>query len=220
VDAAYTYGRLSKSLPSASEAAVTLTRRLAGSEAVTLGVHVIRQFDQSDTLTQLTDYRSWGYWGLGGTPNARFSPQVEVHGGMSFAARPIGKGWTVRPGVDASWARYPVGPVTGLHPSLLFSRDDVVTLQARWVNVLDERDRYLTGYALRAGVRPRDGLQLSLGWSEAPESSEGVTMKVRELDAGAALDVGARTTLRLFVSHAKRPAYDRDDVTVGVGRKF
>lgn len=220
LDAGYSQARLSRSLPVATEATASLTRMLPGGSALTAAVDQVRQFGRSDSFIELQAARPFGYLALGATPHANFRPQWSVRGGLSTHLRPLAGGWSGQLGLDAGWARYPVGDVRGLHPSLTLARGEQIALQARWINVLDERRRYRSGYALRGDWRAAPKLRLVAGWSSAPESDQAVTVNVRTVTSGVVLQAGEATTLRLDLAHEKRPSYDRDVVAVGIARRF
>lgn len=220
VDANYANAWLSKGLPGATDATAALSRRLAGGTVLGGSVERVRQFGQTDTYLELQAARSFGYLAVGGTPNATFRPRWAVRGGLTARPRPIGAGWSVQLALDLGWARYPVGDVRAINPSLTLARGERLSLQGRWINVVDETNRYRSGYAVRGVWRVAGPLKLDAGWSEAPESDVGVTVNVRAATAGVALDVAGATTLRLGFTHEIRPAYDRDELAVGLTRRF
>jgi len=219
LDLGATYGDRTKGLSSTriGQAALSRTR-----DGVTVGgsVEHARQFGASDTYLEGLLARRWGYVAVGGTPNADFRPEWAIRAGLVSSARALGGGWNAQLAVDGGHARYPTGGVWSLHPSLTVARGEALSLTARWINVVDETDEYRSGYALRGGWRPVPRLLLQAGWSHAPESSEGVTVRVKAASLGAAFDVSDDLTLRLDGVHEDRPAYDQDLVSVGVTRRF
>ncbi len=220
LDAALSRGRLTGELPDATGGNLSLTRRLAAGQSVTGTVEYVRQFGREDVYVEAV--RAWrlGYVAVGGAADADFRPELAVRAGVSAPAFDLAGGWKGEVGADASWARYPVGPVRGLHPYAAVSRGDDLRLQARWINVLDERDQHRSGYSLSLAWRPATGVGLSLGWADAPESSLGVTTQAEVLTAGVSFDLDATTTLRLGAGHERRPAYGRSDLTLAVTRRF
>lgn len=219
LDAAYAPGFLGKGLPEAHVADLGLTRSFAGRRAIGISVEAARQFGRTDVYSELLGAAPFGYLAAGGTPNARFRPRWEVRGGL-YGSAWRGGAWAVQPVVEATWARYRVGDVRSLSAGLEVGRGDDLALGGRLIGVRDERGRDKAGYSLRAQARVAPPLSLIAGWADAPESSEGFTVRARTATVGAAWDVSARTTLRLTAAHEMRSAYDRDDVAVAVTRTF
>lgn len=219
LDVGATYGDRSKGLSSTKIGQAALSRT---KDSLTLGgsIEHARQFGATDTYLEGLVASRFGYIAVGGTPNAQFRPEWAVRAGLVSTSRPLGAGWSAQLAVDGGHARYPTGGVWSLHPSLTVARGEALSLTARWINVIDETDEYRTGYALRGGWRPVPRLLLSAGWSHAPESSEGVTVRVKAASLGVAYDVSDDLTLRLDGVHEDRPAYDQDLVSLGVTRRF
>lgn len=219
LDLGATYGERTQGLSSTRIGQAALSRTQDG---LTVGgsVEHARQFGASDTYLEGLVASRRGYVAVGGTPNADFRPEWAIRAGLVSAARSIGDGWSAQVAVDGGHAHYPSGGVWSLHPSLTVARGETLSVTARWINVIDETDEYRSGYALRGGWRPAPRLLLQAGWSHAPESSEGVTVRVKAVSLGAAFDVSDDLTLRLDGVHEDRPAYDQDLVSVGVTRRF
>lgn len=219
LDVGATYGDRSNGLSSTRIGQAALSRTEGG---LTLGgsVEHARQFGRSDTYLEGLVAGRRGYVAVGGTPDADFRPKWAVRAGLASGSRPVGDGWGASVAVDGGHARYVTGGVWSLHPSLTLARGEQLSLAARWINVIDETDEYRSGYALRGGWRPAPRLLLSAGWSHAPESSEGVTQRVKAASLGAAFDVSDDLTLRIDGVHEDRRAYDQDLVSVGVTRRF
>jgi len=219
LDLAYTHGSLSDDLPDAYTGFVSLAHRFAGGRTVGLSLENTRQFGETDTYAELTVAAQRAYLALGGAPDADFRPEFAIRGG-AYADPLAWGGWKAQFLVDAGWARYAAGHVRTLTPGLDLSDEDRFNARLRWINVVDETDAYRTGYSLHGDWRAADRLSLFTGWADAPESSEGRTVRVKTLSGGVALDVDPITTFRLGVAHAMRSAYDRDDVTLSVTRRF
>lgn len=219
LDAGATYGDRTRGLSSTRIGNLALSRTRGG---LTLGgaLEHARQFGAADTYVEGLVANRAGYLAVGGTPKADFRPKVAVRAGAATRPKPFGDGWGASLGLDGGYARYAVGDVWSLHPSLTLSRGEAVSLTARWINVVDEADEHRAGYALRAAWRPAAPLQLSGGWSNAPESSEGVTVRVKAVALGLAFDVSDDLTLRLDGVREDRAAYDQDLVSLGFTRRF
>lgn len=220
VDLTYTHGRLGKGLPDSQETTAAVTRRFGNGLVVGGALDRVRQFGRSDTYQELTLANRRAYVAVGGTSNAHFRPQWAVRGGVYGDPLTWG-GWTVQPLVDAGWSRYPLGDVRSVTPGLDVAHGQTLLVGLRWINVVDEADKYLGGYSLRGQWRPAGSpIALEGGWSDAPESNEGATVRVKTSSVGLAWDLTPDFTLRLTGNHQARRAYDRDDVTFGVTRRF
>jgi YaiO family outer membrane protein len=200
-------------------ASVGLSRRLDGGRALSVAVEQSRQFGLEDTYLEAGVAARRGYLAVGGTPEADYRPEWQVRGGWTGEGRALGGGWTASLSADASWARYASGEVRSLQPGLTFGKGDGF-LHLRWINTLDERDDYRSGYSVRGVYAATPDLRLSAGWADAPESSQGVTVDVRAVTAGVAIDLDRDTTVRLDGTHERRSAYDRTELAVAVSRRF
>jgi len=223
VDLAYGRSRLTRGLPDWKAASVAISRRFDRT-AVAADVEHTRRFGRGDTYFEALGSRSFGrtgdaYVAVGGAPNADHRAKAAIRAGLSNEVVAAGP-WRVRLGADAAWSRFPVGDVRGVQPHLSVSHGDKLTLSVRGVGVVDERDEFRAGYVLRAEAALAGRLRVSAGWADAPESSDGVTVKVRAVSGGGALDLDERTSLRLDVTHEMRDAYDRDEIAVGLTRRF
>lgn len=201
------------------DATVFIGRTFRGDRYVTGGLERIRQFGATDNYLQAQAGARAGYLTLGGTANAHFRPRWSLGGGLFGPVWSLGRGWSAQLAADTSFARYPVGNVRSVQPSLTLAHSGL-SLSARWHNTWDETDRYRTGYALRGAWRPIGPLEMSLGYAAAPESTEGRTIAVRAVVAGLAVDVLSVTTLRVNLSRERRAAYDLDQVTLGLTQRF
>lgn len=220
LDAAVSGAELSGGLPSERGGSIALTRAFGGGRFSTASLEHRRRFGREDTYGEVILGGRLGYLGFGATPEADFRPEWTVRAGLSAPPRALADGWSAGLGLDAAWARYPVGDVRTLTPLLTLSKGEALTLTGRWINVIDERDEHRAGYSLRAAWRAAPRLQVSAGWADAPESSDGATVQVRAVTLGLGYDVGPRTTLRMDAAREERAAYDRDELTVGVTRRF
>lgn len=219
LDATAIYGERSKGLNATNSGLLALSRKRG---ETTLGgqVEQVRQFGASDTYVEGLVTGRIGYIALGGTPSADFRPEWSVRAGTQSPAWTVGGTWSAYVAADGVYSRYPVGSVWGLHPSMTLARGEDVTLTVRWINVVDEANQYRSGYALRAVVRAAPGVMLSAGWAAAPESSEGVTTRVKTASLGAAFDVSKGLTLRVDGAREDRPAYKHDVISVGFTRTW
>lgn len=223
IDLSYAESRLSRGLGRWTLASASLSRSSGSGASVALRAERTERFGDVDTYLEAGVSRASGstelHAAFGGAPNADYRPEVAVSAGglRSYSARGA---WTIRAGADAAWSRFGVGDVRSVQPLLVLNRGGRFDLALRGVATLDERDELRTGYAVRAGWRPAPRLRLELGWADAPESSEGVTIPVTGLSASIQVDVGIANSLRADALHEDRGVYSRDEVSVSLAHRF
>ena len=200
------------------EAAVSLTHR-AGDTWIGGGIEYAQRFGDSDLFGEVRLARAWGSgsWGLalGGAPNARFKP--ESSGRVEFATSQQ-QDWAL----DGSltFARYNAGWIDrlGLRATHALHDDFKASVQA--IVVRDEADELLTGYAVGASWQPQGRPDFTMTWTDAPESSEGVTVIVRSLGLGIGLDVAPNLRVRVGALQEQRDVFDRFELSLSVARTF
>lgn len=220
LDGGVSYSNLSQGLPSWTETRMSASRRLDERWSVGGGVEATRRFDNTDIYFEARLERrhegGYVYAVVGGAPDADYRPEIGAVVGGEWRVAPMLSGT-----VDASAARYRSGVVTGLHPgAVLHLMDDRLLLSGRWINVWDERDEYRSGYAVGALWQATDRLALRLGHSDAPETSDGVTVDVVSWSLGAEIALDDRLALRLGGLVEDRDAYDRQEISLGFGWRF
>jgi len=220
LDASYSAARLSRGLPGDRDAVVALGRSFAGGGAASVMVERLRRLGLDDTYGELQVASRRGYLVLGGASRPYLRPRWTVRGGVTGLARPLDRRWALQFGAELTWSRYPVGDVRAISPTVTLSAGEALSLSARWINLVDERNDYRSGYALRGAWRAARRLRLQAGWADAPESSDGVTQPVRTASLGAAFELDRKTTLRLDGAHEHRRAYDRDELGLSVMHRF
>lgn len=222
VDAGASYSHLSAGLEPWRGAWLYAGRRLEGG-SVTLGAEHTDRFGRSDLYVEgraSRDFDGWAaYVAAGGTPDADHRPEVALKAGAQLGARDIGGGWAIHPELDASWARYATGDVKSLIPGL-FLEHERLSLTGRLIATWDEFDEFRSGYGVSGELRVADRWRLYAGWADAPESDSGVTIDVRALSLGVGVDLDDRIAVRLDGTKEDRGAYDRDEIAVGLTRRF
>lgn len=223
LDVAHARSELSDGLGHWSATSVSLGRR-QGRDTVVASLDRTSRFGREDVYVEALGARSFGggrdaWIALGGAPDADYRAKVALRGGGSTRVGPEGAA-TTRIGLDGAWARYRVGDVRGLQPYATWTLADRAALTARAYMTLDERDDLRAGYAFRADWSVRGDLRLSAGWADAPESSDGRTVKVKAASIGAAVDLGTALTVQLGYTRETRQAYDRDEVALALTKRF
>ena len=111
--------------------------------------------------------------------------------------------------------------MTGLHPGLRASLPgDRIVLSGRWINVRDENGESRSGYAVQARWQATDRVAFRAGYADAPESSDGATVEVKARSVGADVALTERLVLRIGLLSEARPAYDREELSLGLGWRF
>jgi len=220
VDLSAARSQLSGGLPDWTEIRLSVSRRLAADSTGGLAVEATERFDDTDLYLEGRLDRSVGrgaaYVAVGGAFNPDYRPEVALLAGGQMR---ITGGLDAT--LDASVARYPTGTVTGLHPGLAVDlADDRVRLAARWINVRDENDDYRNGWAATARWQATDRFALRLGHADAPESSDGATADVTAWSVGTDIGLTDRLVLRVGYLSEDRDAYDREELSLGLGWRF
>ena len=212
--------QLSGNLPNWSSLRLAGTRGLNDRTTAGLAIERTRRFDDTDVYLEGQIDHRWGrsaaYVAIGGAPEADYRPQSALRlGGVV----PIGAG--VAATLDAGASRYGTGTVRSLQPGLagVWASERLI-VAARWIQVWDEQDRRRSGYAARASFAVTPGTRLTVGYADAPETSEGVTVDVKASSAGIELDLGKRLTGRLALIREERASYDREELAIGFGVRF
>lgn len=220
VDLSSARSQLSGGLPDWTETRLSVSRRLATEWTGGLAVEATERFDDSDVyLEGRLDHsgeRGAAYVAVGGAFDADYRPEIALLAGGQMR---ITGGLDAT--LDASIALYPTGTVTGLQPGLAVDlADGRVRLAARWINVWDENDDYRNGWAATARWQATDRFALRLGYADAPESSYGATVDVTAWSIGTDIGLSDRLLLRLGYLSEDRDAYDRDELSLGLGWRF
>ncbi|KQY91320.1 YaiO family outer membrane beta-barrel protein [Brevundimonas sp. Root1423] len=212
--------RLSNGLADWTETRLSIARRLDSTSSIALAVEATERFGNEDVylearLDKFVEGRS-GYIAVGGAPDADYRPEIGVAAGGRIDLDAV-----VALTVDGSVARYRTGTVTNLHPGLALDlAADRVQLSARWINVWDEQGEYRNGYAAQARWQTTDQLALRMGYADAPETTNGVTVDVSAWNVGAEVALTDRLALRVGYLSEDRDAYDREELSVGLGWRF
>jgi YaiO family outer membrane protein len=220
IDASASRSRLSAGLPDWTEARIALGRLWDGGWSSSVAAEATERFDDRDIYFETRLDRRFGrhgvYANFGGSPDADYRAQASLGSGghYTLSERLVAT-------VDAAVTRYPSGTVTTLQPGAVVQ---IVPghweFSARWIMVRDESGEQRDGYAAQSRWQATDRLALRLGYADAPETSEGFTVDVSTWSAG--LDLGLTDVLTLRVGGAveDRGAYERRELSLGLGRRF
>lgn len=220
IDATVARSDLGADLASWEEVSLGLLRQINPRTSIGASVASTERFGLRDVYIEASINRrfSWGggYLALGGTPDADYRPEAALRAGVEV---PVGRG--VATTLDTSAARFPVGTISSVQPGIQWSgASGRLTVGARWINTWDENGDRQDGFALRSTVAVHERLTLRIGFADAPETSEGVTTPVVSHSLGVEFAVTDRIDIRLTGVDEDRGAYDRREVSVGLGLRF
>lgn len=221
------YSSLSNGLPPWQEGSLRLAYTVDDRNVVSIGSDVSRRFNMTNAYTELrVDHRYTerlsAYLYGGGTPDATILPEAAIGMGAQWRmnASP-GKQLTFAT-LDTRYAHYQTGNVWSGNAGLIqYLGNDRIWITAKWINTLDERSRYLTGFALRGDWQARPQLRLLAGYADAPESDQGITVRTRTVYGGVVVDATDRVSVNLTAAHEMRSQlYDRNTIDVGLTLRF
>jgi YaiO family outer membrane protein len=219
IDVDLSHSRLSGGVEDWSEQRIGAARQLGDAWTVAGAVERTRRFGDVDVYLEARIARRFAegsaYAAVGRAPDADYRPEAAVLAGGERTFGAVGVT------LDGSLARYRAGTVSSLQPGLLW-RDPGgrLELAARWINVWDEADVRRQGYAVRGLLAFDDRTRFRLGYADAPETSEGVTVDVRGFSVGLERDLTDRLSARVNLIDEDRGALDREEVSLGLGWRF
>ncbi len=215
---------LSGPRPDWKEAAVQLRYRPDARTAVGARIEYAERFARTDVYGELSVETALsdavrGYLTLGATADPDFRPDWQI--GLGGSARLRSGPYATVATLDLRQARFAVGDVQSVTPGIEQYLGGRVWLTGRWINLFDERGRHRSGYMMRGDMQVTDPLRLFAGYSDAPDTDEGIVVPVRSVFGGVSYDVSPRTTLRLTVAHEDRATgADRTQFGLGAGFRF
>lgn len=207
---------------------IGLAYRVDRRDTVSGAVETQRRFGQTETTVEARLDRRWadGLWSyarVGGTPDAGFRPAflTEV-GAAAQIARGNGLLGATVGLVDLSYARYAVGETKGAKIGLQqYAFGGRFWLTGQLVGTLAADGQRLGGYALRADWLVTNDFVLSVGYSDAPDVSDGQTIATRALFGSMSYVLNDAVTLRLSTAREERKrTVDRTEVVLGLSARF
>ena len=211
--------------PDWKELAFQLRYAVSERTAIAARVELANRFDNSDVyfeglVDQALGEGVRGYLLLGGTPDADFRPQWQIGAGGSV--RVTGGGNATVLTLDLRHAEFVTGNVQTANPGIeQYLADGRAWITARWINVFDDFSGHQSGYFLRGDVQAADSVRLFAGFSNAPDTEEGVVIDTRSFFGGAVFDLGGNLTARVSASFEDtETGADRTQVGAGLGWRF
>tara|TARA_B100000678_G_scaffold62838_1_gene51054 strand:+ start:3148 stop:4272 length:1125 start_codon:yes stop_codon:yes gene_type:complete len=218
---------LSNGLPSWSEIAVGLGYQTSPASSISFAADYAERFDLSDIYLEARaagrlNERLAGFVAIGGAPDAIFRPELSLTTGADFypsvSRGPLAD--TVFSG-EARYADYPAGPVQSAKAGFLKRLGDSdLSLGATGIFLSDENGESRSGYSLRADYAFDETRTLRLDYTDAPETSDGVTLDVKSYGVAWRQTLSPALTLQINVFHETRRVYDRTGVFISTGVRF
>jgi YaiO family outer membrane protein len=210
------------------EANARLGYEIAPGTTMSTAIQAANRFNVSNTyfegrLDHKTPDGLTGYVYAGATPNALYLPEWAAGaGGTARLYQQKGLFAATVLTLDTRYAEYVVGPVRTLTPGIdQYLFDGKFWIGGRWINVVDENGRYRQGYLVRGDLMLRDDLRVFLGYSDAPETTDGRTVQTQSLFGGIVYDVTQSAAVRFSVEYERRlQLFDRTAFTLGTTYKF
>jgi YaiO family outer membrane protein len=223
VDAGYAF--VDSPQPDWKELAFQLRHGVSDRTALAARVEISNRFDRTDVyLEGLVDQALGdgvrGYLLLGGTPDADFRPQWQIGAGGSVRVGGGGNATVLT--LDVRHAEFATGNVQTANPGVeQYFADGRAWITARWINVFDDFSGHQSGYFLRGDVQASDAVRLFAGFSNAPDTEQGVVIDTRSYFGGAVFDLGGNLTARLSASFEDTEVgADRTQIAAGLGWRF
>jgi YaiO family outer membrane protein len=208
------------------EGSAALGYRVDDRTGVTARADIADRFGRTDVYGEARIDRRFGegrsgYLAFGVTPDADFLPEFAVVGGFGVRA------WRGAAGdgvitLDARYAEYGTGSVETLSPGIeQYLPGGRAWLTARAIVTWDEDGDRQAGYLVRGDVQASRRARLFVGYADAPETAENVTLTTRSVFAGGVFDLSDRLVLRLdYARDDRERSYVRHAVTAGFGVRF
>ena len=212
---------LTKDLPGWTEISPSFAWPVQSGLNLEVSALYAERFERTNTYLEgrLSRKFSWGsgHIAIGGSGNASFLPENSLGLGAVFSVPRHSLSWSV----DARSAQYGSGNVRTLQPGIEKAwLDGRFALSGKWINVWDEQDRHRAGYTVQTRTIVAPGLTFRGGYADAPETSEGFTIDVKAVNSGLEWELTKQTVLRVDGVLEERSAYNRSELSLGLGWKF
>jgi YaiO family outer membrane protein len=192
------------------------------------GFQAARRYDQDDTYLdvrldhKLSDATSF-YIQTGATPDPDFLAEWSASGGAAIRLlkQPGFFAATVLT-MDARHSDYTTGEIQTYSLGLeQYFMDGRIWLTARWIHMVDADGGQHDGYLARADVIVNDQVRLFAGYSDAPETDQGLTFDTRSLFGGAVIALDERTDLKISFAHEERvDLFDLNSISTGITYRY
>jgi YaiO family outer membrane protein len=223
LDLSSSHSELSRGLEPWREVNASLSRPLSGKQNYLVGtVHAAERFARTDVYLESLYSHAFGtggdaYLAIGGTPDADFLPRAQVRAGVTAPLNDRG----LSGGAHLALAKFSTEESTSLRGVLRQSLlDDRFAVSGSLVHVLTDSGRSLSGYEVQGEAALSSRARLTLGYSDAPESSDGTAVAVKAVSAGLRYDLTRGRAIRVSYIHEDRGAYKRDELALRATLRF
>jgi YaiO family outer membrane protein len=223
LDVSVSNSSLSDGLSDWREGSIALSRAFAHGWAGAVRIEALERFGRDDLYAEVRFDRALEaasyYTAAGGAPDADFRPQAALKAGGEIALGRSADG--VRLLIDGDASRFASGDVMALKLGLAtHAATERWRHEARAIAVSEPGGPVLTGFALQTQAPLGGRTSLRVGYADAPETSEGVVVRVRGAHAGVVFDVADRWLVQVSGAHEDRGAYTRSEIGLGAALRF
>ncbi|OYU69794.1 MAG: hypothetical protein CFE28_07115 [Alphaproteobacteria bacterium PA2] len=218
--------KLNKGRGKWQDAALVAAYRQNASTWLSGGIETSRRFGMQDTvisgrIARTFDKGATAQVALAGAPGAKIRAQTAIQVGATTA--PIvhfSPEWSLNLGLQATAAHYKSNDVGSFQPFVEVKSDKGAEFSARAIASFGDFGKTLYGYSLRGLTPVTNRMRVQVGYADAPESDSGITLKTQAYSGGLAFDINDWTSVRLDAAHEVRDQFDRNELAVGLARRF
>lgn len=226
LDASIAQSRLSGGRGTWRDASATATYRPRPDIWLSGGLQASERFGFHDTRLAIGAVKTFGDGGsahlqLASAPNGHLLARSSLQlGGETGAILNLSPSWNLGLGLDGQVAQYSTSKVGSLQPFVRLAARDGRALTLRIIETFGDFGTPLSGYAVRAEFPLSGQLRFNLAYADAPESDSGVTLRSQSESLGTAFDLNDSLTLRLDATRDRYSRYHRDEIALGIARRF
>ncbi len=187
----------------------------------------VERFENYDTYYEFgLDHKCtkdiFGYFSLGGSPEADFLPRWKARlGGSIKVPKKVKEFGDTFLTLDTQYDNYEEGNIKTINPGLQYYVTSNVWLTGKYINVVDDDNKRLTGWFARGDWQVTDNFRVNAGLANAPETVDGITVDTSSVFFGLAFDVNKKTTLYLgYGRDDRKDSYINKTISSGLSVKF
>lgn len=223
VDAHASYSDLSDGLGAWREATATYSAELSSESIAAMHVEKHRRFgvDERFAEIRLSQHLTVGtlHLAAGGAGKGIFKPRLSLRADYETDLGAGGDAWKLLAGGSASWfdGNEAFALKLGVEKHLTTNG---WSGRAQLVAIADRGGTSPIGYTLRVSGPLSSGTTLSVGYSDLAEPEQLDVVKVEGWSAGLVFEIDDHWQWRLDGSSEERGSYHRDELGIGVARRF
>lgn len=223
------YSRLSRGFDAWREGSAHLGYIIDERTTVTIGSETDYRFRRFNTLIDGRIDNRWSsslssYVRIGGSPNASYRPSLLAEiGGSVEIWKGVGFLGATQATLDLGISHYRgQGDVRSFNPGIAqYFADGRFRLSAKFIGTLATNDDRLAGYSIRGDALLTDKLSVFIGYADAPDNSDGLTVPSKAIYGGLSYDVSDRLSVRVSVAHEDRiNSYARTTYSLGLTARY